>query len=117
MAQNEHRVPIELRHYSDDFRCVCRRSCKYKNLGSRLLQDRNVRVQVLICHIERDIDPDHTCELTEPVLQTLDYLSTHLIVLPKSCNRPSGVRRLYVVGVDTPLFPKRGLPAHCPRKQ
>jgi len=34
-----------------------------------------------------------------------------------AANPPSGVGRLYVIGVDAPLFPKRGLPTHRPRKQ
>src|ERR1700726_5277695 len=72
---------------------------------------------MLICDIVRDIDPDHADDVTEPVFQPLDYFSTDLIVLPKSYNPASGVGRLYVVGVDAPLFPKRGLPTHCPRKQ
>src|ERR1700693_6079342 len=72
---------------------------------------------MLICDIVRDIDPDHTGDVTEPVFQSLEYFSTDLIVLPKGYNPASGVERLYVVGVDAPLFPKRGLPTHCPRKQ
>src|SRR4029077_16786513 len=35
----------------------------------------------------------------------------------KGYNPASGVGRLYVVGVDAPLFPKQRLPTHCPRKQ
>ena len=108
MAQNEHRVPIELRRYSDYFRCVCRRSRKNKNLGPRSLQDRYVRVQMLICDIVRDIDPDHTGDVTEPVFQPLDYFLIDLIVLPKSYNPASGVGRLYVVGVDTPSSRNEG---------
>src|ERR1700730_4830067 len=76
-----------------------------------------MRVQMLICHIVRDIDPDHTGDVTEPVFQSPDYFSTELIVLPKSHNPASWVGRLYVVGVDAPLCPKRGLPTHRPRKQ
>src|ERR1700746_3042440 len=72
---------------------------------------------MLICEIVRDIDPYHTGDVTEPVFQPPDYFSTDLIVLPKSYNPASGVGRLYVVGVDAPLFPKRGLPTHCPREQ
>src|SRR5579863_6290922 len=72
---------------------------------------------MLICDIVRDIDPDHTGDITEPVFQPLEYFSTDLIVLPKSRNLASGVGRLDVVGVGAPLFPKRGLPTHCPRKQ
>src|SRR4030095_17241887 len=40
-----------------------------------------------------------------------------MIVLPKSYNPLSGVERLYVVGVDAPLFANGGLPAHRPREQ
>src|ERR1700722_14473166 len=72
---------------------------------------------MLICDIGRDIDPDHTRDVTEPVFQPHDYFSTDLIVLPKSYNPACGVGRLYVVGADAPLFPDRGLPTHCPRKQ
>src|ERR1700688_1377327 len=72
---------------------------------------------MFICDIERNIHPDHTGDVTEPVFQPLDYFSTDLIVLPKSHNPFSGVGRLYVVGVDAPLFPKRGLPTHRPWKQ
>src|ERR1700724_1407935 len=72
---------------------------------------------MLICDIVRDIDLDHTGDVIEPVFQPLEYFSTDLIVLPKSYNPASGVERLYVVGVDAPLFPKRGLPTHCPRKR
>src|SRR5258705_5092399 len=72
---------------------------------------------MLICDIVRDIDPDHTGDVTEPVFQPLDYFSIDLIVLPKSYNPASGVGRLYVVGVDAPLFANRRLPTHCPRKQ
>src|SRR5260370_25615010 len=72
---------------------------------------------MLICDIVRDIDSDHAGDATEPVFQPPDYFSTDLIVLPKGCNPASGVGRLYVVGVDAPLFPKRRLPTHCPRKR
>src|SRR6266849_11181633 len=40
-----------------------------------------------------------------------------MIVLPESYNPFSRVERLYVVGVDAPLFPNGGLPTHCPREQ
>src|ERR1700730_10066002 len=72
---------------------------------------------MLICDIVCDIHPDHTGDVTEPVFQPLDYFSTDLIVLPKGYNPASGVGRLYVVGVDAPLFPKRRLPTHRPRKR
>src|ERR1700692_1525313 len=72
---------------------------------------------MFICDIVRDIDPEHTGAATEPVFQPPEYFSTYLIILPKSYNPAPGVECLYVVGVDAPLFPKRGLPTHCPRKQ
>jgi len=31
---------------------------------------------MLICDIVRDIDPDHTGDVTEPVFQPLNYFST-----------------------------------------
>src|ERR1700737_1904431 len=72
---------------------------------------------MLICAIVRDIDPDHSGDVTEPVFHPLYYFSTDLIVLPKGFDPSSGVGRLYVVGVDAPFFPKRRLPTHCPRKR
>src|SRR5688572_16517459 len=100
MVQDEHRMPIEIRRYPDDFRCVFRHPCKYKNFGARSLQDRYVRVQMLICDIVGDVDPDHPGDITEPVFQPLEQFSTEMIVLPKSDDPFSGVERLYVVGVD-----------------
>src|SRR3981189_2443895 len=98
-------MPIEIRRFSDYFRRVGRHACKYKNLGSRSLQDRYVRVQMLICDIVRDIDPDHPCDVTEPVFHPLEQLSTEIIVLPKSYNPFSGEERLYVVGGDASPLP------------
>src|SRR6267143_4909512 len=71
---------------------------------------------LLICDLVRDIDPDHPCDVTEPVFQPLEQFSTEMIVLPKSYDPFSGVERMDVVGVDAPLFANGGLPAHCPRK-
>src|SRR5438105_5994465 len=117
MVQYEHRMPIEVRGYSDDFRRVCSHPCKHKNFRSRSLQDRYVRVEMLICDIVGDVDPDHPGDVTEPVFQPLEQFSTEMIVLPKSYDPFSGVEGLYVVGVDAPLFPNGGLPTHRPREQ
>ena len=60
---------------------------------------------MLIRDIVGDIDPDHPRDVTEPVFQSLEQFPTEMIVLPKSYNPFSGVKRLYVAGVDAPLFP------------
>src|SRR5687768_12594590 len=72
---------------------------------------------MLIRNIVGDVDPDHPGDVTEPVLQPLEQLSTEMIVLPKGYDLFSGIERLNVVGVDPPLFPNGGLPAHCPREE
>src|SRR5215207_4489026 len=100
MVQDKHRVPIEIRRYSGNLRCVFRHPCKYENFGSGSLQDRYVRVQMLIRDIVGDVDPDHPGDVTEPVFQSLEQFSAEMIVLPKSYDPFSGVKRLDVVGVD-----------------
>ena len=73
-------------------------------------------VQMLICDIVGDVDPDHPGDVAEPVLQPLEQFSTEMIVLPKRHDPFSGLERLDVVGVDAPLFANGGLPAHGPRE-
>ena len=53
-----------------------------------------MRVQMLICSIVCDVDPDHPGDVAEPVFQALEKFSTEMIVLPKSYNPFSGVERL-----------------------
>ena len=73
--------------------------------------------QIVVCGIVRDVDPDHPGDVTETVLQSPEQFAAEMIVLPKRNDSFSGVERLDVVGVDPPLFPNRGLPAHCPGEQ
>ena len=56
-----------------------------------------MRVQMLICGIVGDIDPDHPGDVAEPVLQPPEQFPTEMIVLPKRHDLFSGVERLYVV--------------------
>src|SRR3954454_14038740 len=97
-------MPVEIRRRAYDFRCVVRHAGKYENLGARSLQDRYMRVQMLIANVVGDIDPDHPGDVTEPVLQSLEKLPAEVIVLPKCNDLFPGIERLDVVGVDASLF-------------
>src|SRR6267378_2421346 len=101
-------MPVEICRYPDDLRCDGGHPGQYKNSGARSLQYRYVRVQMLVCGVVRDVEPDHPGDVAEPVFHPLEQFSTEMIVLPKSHDPLSGVEGLDVVGVDAPLFANGG---------
>src|SRR5882762_5769045 len=118
MAEKVDRAPVEFGSLAQRARRDGRCDVEQEDLGARTLQDLYLRVERgRIRKIERGVGDDHPRPIAEPLLQSLEQISSELIALPEHGDLALRIRGLDVLHIYAPLGPKGRLPTHGPGKR